>query len=198
MKKPSIKSLIFAVILIPVLVYVSIGIWAGVNVYKRPQSSADAVIILGARSYFGDRINPCLAARVDEGARLIKDGKAKYVIVSGGKNDSGSVEAETMAKLLADRGVKKDQIILESKATSTYENLQYSREIMKHRDFANVIIVTEPFHIPRADLIADKLGIDHEMSSANSSPCWSRWKWFSRYFLREPAVMMIYKLQGKI
>jgi uncharacterized SAM-binding protein YcdF (DUF218 family) len=198
MKKLPFKRPLIAVILIPVLVYVSIGIYAGVNVYKRPSGSADAVIILGARSYFGDKINPCLAARVDEGARLIKDGKAKYVIVSGGVGDSGLVESETMAKLLTDRDVKKDQIILESQATSTHENLLYSREIMNDRDFTNVIIVTEPFHIPRADLIADKLGIDHELSSANSSPCWSRWKWASRYFLREPLVMILYKLQGKI
>lgn len=198
MKKLPIKSLVIVLILIPVLVYVSIGIWAGINVYKRPQQSADVVIILGARSYFGKKINPCLAARVDEGARLVKDKKAKYVIVSGGKNDSGSTEAETMAQLLTDRGIKKDQIILESKATSTYENLQYSREIMKRKDFTNAIIVTEPFHIPRADLIADNLKIEHQMSNANFSPCWSRWKWASRYFLREPLVMVLYKLQGKI
>lgn len=140
MKKLPIKPLIIVVILVPVLVYVSIAIWAGANVYKRPSRSADAVIILGAQSYFEEKINPCLVARVDEGARLLKDGKVKYMIVSGGVGESGVIESDIIAKLLLTRGVKKDQIILESKATSTYENLLYSREIMIDRDFTDAII----------------------------------------------------------
>jgi uncharacterized SAM-binding protein YcdF (DUF218 family) len=198
MKSFFLKFVISAFIVLSVLIYAFIATYAGLHVYNRPETPADTVIILGARSQWGDKINPCLAARVDEGTRVLNAGKAQFVIVTGGIDEYGGTEAETMARLLAAKGIPRSKIILEPQATSTYENLVYSKALMKSHGLLSAIIVTEPFHIPRADLIASHLGITHQLSSADTSPCWSRWKWASRYFLREPAVIILYKLQGKI
>ena len=90
-----------------------------------------------------------------------------------------------------------EQIILEKDSTSTYENMLNSQKIMKEKDIRSVLIITEPFHAARVGLVAEKLGLDYTISPAIESPCW-RWKYFSKYFLKEPFAIIAYKLQGKL
>jgi uncharacterized SAM-binding protein YcdF (DUF218 family) len=164
------------------------GFVATRQVWPEP-TPADAVLVLGTSSLVGGRPNPCMAARVAEGVRLVQAGMAPVLVVSGGFDPKdGLVEAETMAELAIDSGLAADQVLLETRATSSIENLTYSREVLVDGGRGErLIVVTEPFHLPRAMLAADRLGI--EAQGAPSQRCSDRGP---LWLVREPAAVLWY------
>lgn len=159
----------------------------------------DSAIVFGARSYRNDEYNPCLVARVEKAIRLYNNKKVEKLILTGGTDrEDGSNEAETMQKIALEKGVLPEDILLEKKATSSYENLVFSKELMEKEDINSAFLVSEPFHVTRIELVARSLGMWTVPSAAENSPCWTKWKYFSRYFLKEPLAIMQYILMGKI
>ncbi|GGA24809.1 YdcF family protein [Paenibacillus physcomitrellae] len=125
---------------------------------KEPVERADVGIVLGA-SLWDDYPSPGLAERLDRAVQDYRDGKFPMFIVTGGLDSSKAnrTEAEGMALYLERHGVPDDHILLENKATSTYENLLYSQRIMKERDMKTAIIITHDFHGRRSLEIARSL-----------------------------------------
>ncbi len=196
--QPLFKILLLANIL-TAGVYIILAVYISNRVYQDTKVLSDAILILGARSYKDAKINPCLEARVNQGIKLYKEGYAPTIIVSGGKDrENGTNEAEIMKTLLLNSGINKSVILTENQSTSTYENLLFSKQIMVRNQLKTIIIVTEPFHEPRADLVAQRLNISHTISPAIYSPCWTRWKFLSRYFLKEPLLIIYYGITGRI
>jgi uncharacterized SAM-binding protein YcdF (DUF218 family) len=178
--------------------YATVFVWLAVQI-KDDARASDAVIVLGARVNYNNHLNPCLVARVEHGAKLVRDGLAKFLIVSGGNDvEDGASEANAMRDMALNAGISSEQIILEPKATSTFENLKFAKIILEQRKLKSVIVVTEPYHMPRAALIARKLGLEFSSSPAPESACWSRFKHFSRFFLREPFAVLENWLKGSL
>jgi uncharacterized SAM-binding protein YcdF (DUF218 family) len=179
--------------------YLSLAFYIGVIAESDTKKKSDAILVLGARSYIGGTYNPCLKTRVDHAAALYKEGYAPKIIVSGGNDhEDNANEAETMRKIAMEQGVPKQDILLEKAASSTYENIRLSQPIMKSNKLRSVILVTEPFHIARASLVTQKQGVQHSISPAMKSPCWQPNKYLSKYFLKEPVAVIMYKLQNKL
>jgi uncharacterized SAM-binding protein YcdF (DUF218 family) len=196
--KHQISRLIFGALGVLFVCYAIGFIWLAIQI-KDDARASDAVIVLGARVNYNNYLNPCLVARVEHGAKLVRSGLAKFLIVSGGNDvEDGANEASAMRDMALASGVSSDQIILEPKATSTFENLGFSQKILEQRKLKSVIVVTEPYHMPRAAMIARKLGLDFSSSPAPESACWSRWKHFSRFFLREPFAVLENWLKGSL
>src|SRR6516164_953584 len=67
-------------------------------------------------------------------ADLFKRGVVRYVLVSGGHNETARAnEAETHTPLLLAQGVPQDHIIVENQATNTYEQAQLSLQKVKEK-----------------------------------------------------------------
>jgi uncharacterized SAM-binding protein YcdF (DUF218 family) len=122
--------------------------------------SADTGIILGA-SLRNDIPSPGLQERLDLAVKLYRQGKFKQIIVSGGLDHNGSklTEAEGMRLYLIKQGLPDSVIHLEPEATSTYENLLYSKRIMDQSGYTSAIIITHDFHGARALDIANTVAI---------------------------------------
>jgi uncharacterized SAM-binding protein YcdF (DUF218 family) len=179
--------------------YVSLALYVGRKASQDTTKKSDVILVLGARSYIKGEYNPCLVSRVAHAVDLYEKGIASKIIMSGGDDtEDGVNEAETMKKIAVEKGVDGADIVLEKKATSTYENFRLSKKILEEIGSQSVIIVTEPFHIARASLVAKKAGYDFTVSPAGRSPCWQRYSYFSRYFLKEPIAILTYKLQNKL
>lgn len=133
--------------------------------------------------------------------RLVRDGKARVVIVSG-----ITPEAEVLAQQLEDWGIAKDRIILEARSRNTRENAVYSQEIARSRGFERVLVVTSAFHMARAaecfaavDMKVDTLSVDYR-----ASPSIPLGEWIPRagslglttMVLREMGGRVIYRVQG--
>ena len=169
-----------------------IGAWAVGHVYIAthrtwPQPSpADAVLVLGTSSTVGGQPNPCMRVRVAEGVRLVEEGIAPVLIVSGGLDPrDGLVEADTMAELAVELGLEPDRVVREDRSTSTIENLTNSRALLAGAP--TMVVVTEPFHLPRAVMAARRLGIDVE--PAPSPVCRDR---DHTWIIREPVALWWY------
>lgn len=182
-----------------VLGYLSLAFYVASVAERDSKVKPDVIVVLGARSYINGRYNPCLVARVDHAVALYKLHLAPRLLMTGGNDREDHVnEAETMRQLAVARGVPADAILLEKQATSTYENFQFSKRILGEKELHSIIIVTEPFHVARASLVAEKAGLDYTVSPATASPCWRPAKYASRYFLKEPIAILVYALQYKL
>lgn len=117
--------------------------------------SAQAIILLGG--------NPnVLRERASAAARLYREGRAPYIIPTGGvkwDTDMGRMsEAERMAEYLKEFGVPEEAILLENEATTTRENMIFAtlmieRRIRPRGPFG-LIVVTSPAHLRRSMAIA--------------------------------------------
>lgn len=85
----------------------------------------------------------------------------KKVVVSGGIVVSGEIsEAEVYKNYLVDLGVKKEDIITETKSKTTAENAQFTAEIAKKLNYKKAIVVTSATHMNRAKKSFEKLGFE--------------------------------------
>jgi uncharacterized SAM-binding protein YcdF (DUF218 family) len=99
--------------------------------------------------------------------RLYKAGKLKKILISGGNTDlkiiREDVTNETLkvAQLLEELGVKKEDILLETKARNTRENALYSIEILKKNPPLgnHYVLFTSAFHLRRANECFEKAGL---------------------------------------
>jgi len=173
------------------LVYGVLLVMLGLNAERDGAVKSDAILVLGSRAYVSGRINICLESRVAQGVKLLERGYGKVLILSGGNDvEDGINEAETMRLLALQMGANPTQILLERRATSTFENLSFSQAILEKNKLSSLIIVTEPFHQTRAGWIARKQGLEFTLSPAQGSFCWNQGKYASRFFLREPLAVL--------
>lgn len=125
--------------------------------YPRP---ADCIIVLGCRVY-GEKPGQILVARLNEGVRLYRQGFGHFIIVSGGRGRGENIsEAEAMKRYLVDQGIEADKIIVEDKSVSTMTNLRYSQQKMSELNLKNAVIVSNDYHLQRAALLSEKIGMD--------------------------------------
>lgn len=92
---------------------------------------------------------------------LFKNGYGKYIIFSGncGKGTDGVIaktEAEIFKDCALNLGVPSDKVLIEMKATNTYENFKYIKEVLENNNYspASFLIVGKPYQERRAQAIA--------------------------------------------
>ena len=104
-----------------------------------------------------------LAGRLDTAAEYLQAYPDSRVILSGGLA-SGQLasEAQVMAWYLEKKGVASERILLEEKASNTWENIVFSRDILYHLNGyypEEILIVTSDYHLFRTQLLARRTGI---------------------------------------
>lgn len=120
---------------------------------------SDAMIVLGCQIW-GDSPSQMLEYRLKKALEVYNSGYADYIIVSGGQGpDEQYTEAHVMKEWFEKNGVDGNVIIEETKSTSTYENLKYSKRIMEGRSLNTAIIVSSEFHMYRSLDLAKRLGL---------------------------------------
>lgn len=180
-------------------IYFSLALYIIRNAEKDEKKSANVILVLGTKSYHNDTYNPCLVARVQHAVDLYKANYAPKLLFSGGTDKkNGTNEAQVMKEIALILGASEEDILLEPASTSTYENFLFSKKIFSSQKFKSIILVTEPFHLPRALLVAQKRGLDIYGSPVKQSICWKNNKYFSIHFLREPVAIIYYKMKNRL
>jgi uncharacterized SAM-binding protein YcdF (DUF218 family) len=93
---------------------------------------------------------------------LLRDGKARFAIVSGAAVNPMLAEygeARVLAGQLRGWGIAEDRIIVEDKAMNTRDNAVYAAEIVRARGFEKVLVVTSAMHMKRAVECFDAVGL---------------------------------------
>ena len=89
--------------------------------------------------------------RVQHAANLYLAGYSSHLVFSSGFVFAFQ-EAEVMRDLAVALGVPPEAIILERQASSTYENVIYTRDIMIENHWEQLLVVSSPYHMRRAML----------------------------------------------
>lgn len=146
------------------------------------------IIVLGA-GLDGYKVGKTLQSRLDKAVEYYKLNPNAKIIVSGGQGKDEMIsEAVAMKRYLIENGVNENKIIKEDKATTTLENLKFSKDILKNRkdEKTKVLIVTNEFHLTRSMIIANILGVENE-GLASQTPMKIR----MNYLIREYPTMII-------
>lgn len=167
-------------------------------VRQKPIQSQDAIVVLGTipLDAYG-QIHPCLQSRVLRAAEIYhQNPHTSRVILTGGDEASlGKSEAEVMRQIAIEHGIPDEIILLEHLATSTYENLAYSKQLMSANNLEKAVIVTEPFHARRAGLVAKRLGYDYQIVYTQTN-CRKGFDQIWVAYVREPIALAYYILLG--
>ena len=132
----------------------------------------DALIVLGAAVH-GETVSVPLKYRLDRAVEYGRKNPNAVIIVSGGQGSQEMVtEAFAMEQYLKNAGVT-NPIIKEEKATSTYENFLYSKEILDEQFSGEykVAFVTNDFHIYRSERTAQRAGLS-EVTGVHGETAW--------------------------
>jgi uncharacterized SAM-binding protein YcdF (DUF218 family) len=124
---------------------------------------ADAIVVLGNRPPVDDegRVMPETERRIRHGVALFHADAAPVLIVTGGADARGIVEADVMAQIARELGVPRAAIVRERRARDTVENARYSVALCPRRDRSRpcrVIVVSSPYHLRRATRLFECAG----------------------------------------
>ena len=127
---------------------------------------AETALVLGYALAPDGTAQPQLQGRMAHAIDLYKRGTVKRLVLSGGANKNGHTEAGVMRDLARAAGVPAEALVLDEAARSTIENFACSRPLLGS---ARVLLVTEPWHMTRAELLAKRHGIAALASPATSA-----------------------------
>ncbi len=145
-----------------------VAVWWAARTSHDPVS-APAAVVLGAAQWNGEP-SPVLRGRLDVAAGLYESGSVQLIVVTGGQ---GTGDATTEAKVSYDYlrglGIPDDHLRLEVQGVSTYLELAATARFLKAEGITDVVVVTDPFHQYRSQLIAAEVGLD----PAGAGTTWS-------------------------
>lgn len=150
------------------------------------------MIVLGCRVMPGGEPSILLQDRLDTALDYLDDHPDMTVVVSGGQgSNEPTSEAACMADYLEEHGVDSDQILLEDQSSNTKENLIYSRELLEEHGIVvlrdEVLVVSNGFHLTRAQMLAERFGYGHVSTlAAPTSHVPSR----IQMYIREPLALV--------
>ena len=154
---------------------------------------SDVIIVLGSE-VFGKKPSPVFEQRILHGISLYKDGFADRILFTGGKTNGQPVaEAEVAREYAIRAGIPEKAIWLEEQSQNTRENFCFSGTIMKEYGFESAIVVSDPYHLMRAMLIAD----DQDIEACSSPTPTSMVQGFGekfKFLLREVTMLTIYRV----
>ena len=176
-------------IIIAILAAVSIPVvsWRVVSVGEKYVFSlehvrnGDVIIVLGAYVSPNGTVSEMLRDRLDVGALLYKTGKAPKIIVSGDHGQKNYDEVNAMRNYLLEKGIPSEDIFMDHAGFNTYNSLYRARDIFL---VEKPIIVSQKYHVVRANYIAKNLGLDPAGIGADPY----RYYGMNTYLLREYAA----------
>ncbi len=120
------------------------------------------VIVLGA-GVNGTEPSLSLRNRLEAALDFLEKAPGATLVLSGGQGPGEQIsEAECMRRWLAARGVAPERLILETRAATTRENIEFSLALIEQREGERpeeIAIVSSEYHLLRAKMQAKKLGV---------------------------------------
>jgi len=116
--------------------------------------AAPTALVLGAEVYPGGRPSPALANRLDVAIDLVRLGRVRTLLMSGGK---GMFEIGAMRAYAIARGVRADAILLDAGGERTLASCVQARDTFRA---LRILVVSQEQHVARAVYTCRRLGLD--------------------------------------
>lgn len=160
-----------------------------------PEAHCDYMVVLGAKVRH-DGPSVSLQNRIDAAYEYLTAHPDVTCIVSGGQGpDEPMSEAQCMFDRLTAMGIDPSRIWLEDKATSTWENLNFTLDLIEENTGirpTKLGILSSEYHLFRAGLFADACGIECIGIPARTT----RFSQMVNHFMREVAGVWHYLILG--
>lgn len=134
--------------------------YAMLPTHNTPLTHFDTLIVLGYPALGDGTPSPEMRERVLEGVRQYQAGIAPRILFTGGAAHNAFTESDVMAKLAAQQGVPQGDILRDSQAQNTIQNIYYSAQLMRRRGWTSAEIISTGYHLPRAGLIVNALNLE--------------------------------------
>lgn len=163
----ALRGLIRLVITLLVIVVIIV---AGTNIYvwqrtkgeiislsEAKDKNAQVILVLGAGVNPDGSPSPMLTHRLQTAFNLYQAGVAKKILISGDHGQVHYDEIKTMRQWLLKRGISPQAIYADHAGFSTYESAYRAEAIFSVQ---RAIVVTQPYHLPRALYDCQSRGIE--------------------------------------
>ena len=160
-----------------------------------PEETVDYIVVLGAKVR-PDGPSVSLQNRIDAAYEYLTEHPDAVAVVTGGRGaDEPMTEARCMYEHLVDMGIDPDRIWLEEKATSTWENLHFSLDLIEEKTGKRpekIGLLSSEYHLFRAKLFARACSVEAAGIPAHTT----RLSQMINHFMREVAGVWHYILLG--
>lgn len=160
-------------ILFALLVFVCAGVILSARILWEGRSNAGGqrvLLVLGCRVK-GDVPSLALEKRVDSAYFYLLSNPDSVAILSGGQGrDENLSEALCMKRMLTQRGISANRLLLEDRSTSTYENVRFSRKYIEELGVKEIAVATSEYHQKRAKRICARFGLKAYAVSSKTAP----------------------------
>lgn len=119
--------------------------------------SQPVAIIFGALVTRSGRPSAMLADRIKMGAQLYTEGKVQALLLTGDNGAESYNEPEAMRQYALSLGVPDSALVLDYAGFRTYDSCYRARDIFQ---VDKAILVTQAFHLDRALLTCNGLGVE--------------------------------------
>lgn len=135
-----------------------------------PLQPADVIIVLGAGTRADGSPNRAEIRRVRHAVALYKRGLAPALICTGGFTENHpKSEAQTCMDLARGLGIPDSALYYEDRSTNTMENVIEARAVMNAKHFRNAIVVSDNFHLLRAEWLFREYSVPIQISAAQAT-----------------------------
>lgn len=149
-------------------------------------SHPPALVVLSGGMLLGADGRPVLATdslvRAVYAAQLQRRLQPDWVVASGGPTSrapgAGPI-ADAMRDFLVQLGSPAERILVEGASQTTYENAVFTARLLEAKRIRQVVLVTEPLHMPRALRVFQATGLEVTPAPccriAQRPPTWDAW-----------------------
>lgn len=153
----------------------------------------DAAVVLGAAAW-GNKPSPVFRERIQHGITLYQNKQVQQLIFTGGTpNLRYATEAQVARDFAVKQGVPSHAILLEETSRDTYQNLFNTRALMRQKGIHQIVIVSDPYHLARAMIIAKHLNIN-AFYSATPSSRYHNSSQSDDFFMREMLYVSLFRI----
>jgi len=135
--------------------------------YIHPLAEAphrQAILVLGASVWRNGEPSHILEERLRAALELYRAGRSPKILVSGDHGQENYDEVSVMARYLEDRGVPASDIFMDHAGFRTLDSMYRAREVF---GLDNVLVVSNPFHVPRAVFLGRCAGLEVDAVGAD-------------------------------
>lgn len=165
----TVPFLLLAILSIPAVGYLAQG---GLEWSYRPRTDlpedTQAVVVLSGYAMGPDSVRtqaelgPDTLYRCLHALDLYDKSGPRPILVTGGVPDGRPDKpalADVMRDFLVQKGVRAEDVIVENRSTSTYENAVESSKLLRERGYQRIVLITDAEHMYRAKLCFEKQGM---------------------------------------
>lgn len=191
------RNRIFKIVQLALLLIVLVIVVTSVRIYRygnlSSDGNADAAVVLGA-AVWSNSVSPVFRERINHAIELYRNGRVRKLVFTGGQGNSNEpTEAAAARSYAVANGIPLQDILVEQKSHTTYENIVYAKQVIDSNNLNGVLLVSDPMHMKRAMAMAEDVGLK-AFPSPTQTTRYQTWRTQGTELARETFFYLGYSL----